>query len=148
MSKKAGLQCVLQTVASRGMILPLPVVVLPAVLVGLLKRGGVMPTNPRARMWAQVRFLQFYSVSRGGVFCFSSVRGGIFLWEPKKEGFLGSMPRAPGPWPFRVQLSVMAKKAWWLPKWLSCCLTNENGSFASMVSSDPTSPFACQSFPL
>lgn len=54
-SKKAGLQCVLQTVASRGMILPLPVVVLPAVLVGLLKKGGVMPTNPRARMWAQVR---------------------------------------------------------------------------------------------
>eukprot|EP00752_Nemacystus_decipiens_P004214 g3851.t1 len=53
-SKKAGLKCVLQTVASRGMILPLPVVVLPAVLVGLLKRGGVMPTSPRARMWAQV----------------------------------------------------------------------------------------------
>lgn len=54
-SKKAGMQCVLQTVASRGMIMPIPVVVLPAVVVGLLKRGGVMPTNPRAKMWAQVR---------------------------------------------------------------------------------------------
>eukprot|EP00903_Cladosiphon_okamuranus_P019579 g18007.t1 len=53
-SKKAGLQCVLQTVASRGMIMPLPVVVLPAVLVAFLKGRGMMPTNPRARMWAQV----------------------------------------------------------------------------------------------
>lgn len=57
-SKKAGLQCVMQTVASRGMIMPVPVVVLPAVIVGLMERRGVMPTNPRAKMWAQVRSMQ------------------------------------------------------------------------------------------
>lgn len=53
-SKKAGLQCVLQTVASRGMLLPVPVVVLPALGVGLLERAGVMPKSPRARMFVQV----------------------------------------------------------------------------------------------
>ncbi|CAN0480597.1 unnamed protein product, partial [Scytosiphon promiscuus] len=53
-SKKAGLQCVLQTVASRGMLLPVPVVVLPALGVGLLERAGVLPKSPRARMFVQV----------------------------------------------------------------------------------------------
>lgn len=57
-SKKAGLQCVMQTVASRGLILPLPVVVLPAAFVELLKRRGMMPASPRARMWVQVNSLR------------------------------------------------------------------------------------------
>ena len=53
-SKKAGLKCVLQTVASRGMLLPVPVVGLPAIGVDLLERGGMMPKSPRARMFVQV----------------------------------------------------------------------------------------------
>ncbi|CAM9433062.1 unnamed protein product [Ectocarpus sp. 12 AP-2014] len=56
-SKKAGLQCVLQTVASRGLILPIPVVVLPAAIVGLMKNRGLMPSSPRGKMWAQVGVL-------------------------------------------------------------------------------------------
>lgn len=54
-SKKAGLMCVLQTVLSRGLILPLPVVVLPAVFVDLLEGRGLMPSSPRGRLWVQVR---------------------------------------------------------------------------------------------
>lgn len=53
-SKKAGLMCVLQTIASRGLILPLPVVVLPAVFVSVLEGRGLMPASPQARMWVQV----------------------------------------------------------------------------------------------
>lgn len=54
-SKKAGLICVLQTVMSRGLILPLPVVVLPSVFVNLLEGKGLMPSSPRGRLWVQVR---------------------------------------------------------------------------------------------
>ncbi|CAM9740670.1 unnamed protein product [Ascophyllum nodosum] len=53
-SKKAGTMCVLQTIASRGLILPLPVVVIPAVLVSILEGRGLMPASPQARMWVQV----------------------------------------------------------------------------------------------
>ncbi|CAM9495636.1 unnamed protein product [Ectocarpus sp. 8 AP-2014] len=56
-SKKAGLQCVLQTVVSRGLILPIPVVVLPAAIVGLMNNRGLMPSSPRGKMWAQVGVL-------------------------------------------------------------------------------------------
>lgn len=54
-SKKAGFRCVMQTVVSRGLILPLPVLVLPGAIVGVIEGRGWMPASPRARLWVQVR---------------------------------------------------------------------------------------------
>eukprot|EP00904_Undaria_pinnatifida_P014271 jgi/Undpi1/9975/HiC_scaffold_28.g12429.m1 len=53
-SKKAGLRCVLQTVASRGILLPIPVTVLPAMGIALLEARRMMPASPRAKMCVQV----------------------------------------------------------------------------------------------
>ncbi|CAM9865051.1 unnamed protein product, partial [Choristocarpus tenellus] len=53
-SRTAGRSCVLQTVLSRSLLLPIPVVMLPVGIVGAVQWTGLMPTNPRAKLFVQV----------------------------------------------------------------------------------------------
>lgn len=54
-SKKAGINAVAQTAISRGALVPMAVLLLPPVVMGGLKRIKMMPTNPRAKLVAEVR---------------------------------------------------------------------------------------------